>query len=286
MKLSDYQAKASRTVQRPGQELPDLAVHLLGLVGETGSIASEYKKLLRDGPAHLTAKSRLREELGDVLWYLATLATKLDLDLDDIATANLTKVTDRWRTSATADLFDEDCPTTEQLPRHARFTFATDRDQQTVTTRLLLEGEQVGNTLTDASHVDDGYRFHDVFHLAHAALLGWSPVLRKLLGRKRRSKPLIDVAEDGGRAIVAEEGVAHMVFAYAASHDYLRDIQRVDTVLLDLIRSSVGQLEVSVRRSADWEQAILAGYTAWNYLRDHDGGSVLIDLLDRKIIAE
>jgi hypothetical protein len=80
---------------------------------------------------------------------------------------------------------------------------------------------QVGDTLTDASFVADGYRFYDVFHLAHAAVLGWSPVSRSLLGRKRRSDPQIDEAEDGGRAIVIEEGIAALVFAYAASHNYL-----------------------------------------------------------------
>jgi hypothetical protein len=53
----------------------------------------------------------------------------------------------------------------------------------------------------------------DVFHLAYAAVLGWSPVTRKLLDRKRRSNPQVDLAEDGGRAIVIEEGIAAMAFA-------------------------------------------------------------------------
>lgn len=54
--------------QRPGGDLADVAVHLLGMIGETGSVATEYKKLLRDGPAHTASKARFREELGDVLW--------------------------------------------------------------------------------------------------------------------------------------------------------------------------------------------------------------------------
>jgi len=126
---------------------------------------------------------------------------------------------------------------------------------------------QVGDTLTDASFVADGYRFHDVFHLAHAAVLGWSPVSRSLLGRKRRSDPQIDEAEDGGRAIVIEEGIAALVFAYAASHNYLRDVQRVDNSLLETVRMLVAPLEVSVRSGADWERAILTGYRAWNQLQ-------------------
>ncbi len=42
----------------------------------------------------------MREELGDVLWYVAVLADQVGLDLDDIATANLSKVADRWRPSS------------------------------------------------------------------------------------------------------------------------------------------------------------------------------------------
>ena len=48
--------------------------------------------------------------------------------------------------------------------------------------------------MTGAAHnayVADGYRFHDVFHLACAAVLCWSPVTRRNLGRKRRTDPLI-----------------------------------------------------------------------------------------------
>ena len=47
-----------------------------------GELVSEYKKFLRDGDAHTLFKDRFAEELGDVLWYLANLATKLGLRLD------------------------------------------------------------------------------------------------------------------------------------------------------------------------------------------------------------
>jgi hypothetical protein len=57
------------------------------------------------------------------------------------------------------------------------------------------------------------------------------------------------------------------VFAYAASHNYLRDVQRVDNSLLETVRMLVAPLEVSVRSAADWERAILTGYRAWNQLQ-------------------
>jgi hypothetical protein len=66
------------------------------MAGEAGVGCAEYKKVLRDGPAHTAAKARIREELGDVPWYTATLATKLGLDLDDITRAILEKTRDRW----------------------------------------------------------------------------------------------------------------------------------------------------------------------------------------------
>ncbi|MFI0349933.1 hypothetical protein [Actinomadura sp. 9N407] len=62
-------------------------------------------------------------------------------------------------------------------------------------------------------------RMHDVFHLSYAAVLGWSPVMRSLMRRKRKSDPAIDEAEDGGRAIAIEEGISTMVFSYASRHN-------------------------------------------------------------------
>jgi NTP pyrophosphatase (non-canonical NTP hydrolase) len=115
------------TDQRVGHDLLDITVHLLGLLGEAGSVATEYKKHLRDGDAHTAWKSRMREELGDVLWYAATLASKLDLNLDDIAAANLHKTRDRWLRSDT-DPFDAHYPEQERLPLHAQLEFVPDTD--------------------------------------------------------------------------------------------------------------------------------------------------------------
>jgi NTP pyrophosphatase (non-canonical NTP hydrolase) len=114
MQLNEYQRAARRTDQRPEGDLTSVAIALLGLAGEAGSVAEEYKKYLRDGSAHKTSKVRLREELGDVLWYVAALATRFDLDLDDVAVANLSKVTDLWRPSGEIASFDDGFP--EQRP--------------------------------------------------------------------------------------------------------------------------------------------------------------------------
>lgn len=228
----------------------------------------------------------MREELGDVLWYVAALADRFGLDLDDIAAASLYKVADRWKpTPGEPLLFDGTYPPGEQLPRTARFTLTpqTGKNGRTVTT-LRCDGQLIGDPLTDASHIDDDYRLHDVFHISYAAVLGWSPVLRSLLKRKRKSNPHIDEAEDGGRAIAIEEGISALVFSYAARHQYLQDVRHVDRELLTTIGSMVSHLEVSTRRAADWEAAIITGFTAWRQLRVNGGhGNLDLDMHARTL---
>ena len=78
---------------------------MLGLAGETGQLLSEYKKHLRDGEAHRLFKERVSEELGDLLWYIANVASKFDLTLSEIAAANFAKVKARWATERTEPLY-------------------------------------------------------------------------------------------------------------------------------------------------------------------------------------
>lgn len=280
MEFHQYQQAALKTLQPTPSGIDPTLVPLLGLAGEVGSVISAFKKGLRDAPARRLTKAELREELGDLLWYMAVIASKWELDLEDVAAANLTKIADRWRpTPAELIPFDEDYPPTERLPRHAEFTFTLEQDSKSRTVVVLRrDGRRVGDPLTDASHVEDSYRFHDIFHLAYVAVLGWSPVMRALLACKRRSRPAIDEAEDGGRAIAIEEGVSALVFAYAARHDYLNGVQHLDQELLNTIGSMVAHLEVSAHRSADWERAILVGYQAWRHLRDNGGGAVELNM--------
>lgn len=277
MEFRRYQDVTRGTDQRPANELSDIAVHLLGLAGEAGSVASEYKKYLRDGPAHSWWKARMREELGDVLWYVSAIASHLDLDLDEIARANLEKTRGRWLGQA-ADSLDSNYPELERLPRSGRYDFrptVSETGRPAVT--LWFQGQQIGDQLTDASHIADGYRFHDVFHLAYAVLLGWSPVTRALLKRKRKSNPATDENEDGGRAVVVEEGVAALVFAYATQHAMLEGVTRLDQRLLETIELLVGATEVGVRTQAQWEKAILAGFGAFRYLSSAGSGAVIFD---------
>src|SRR3954463_13128358 len=89
MNLSEYQQLALRTDKAPAtagmSEDRGRLIPLLGLAGEAGELLAEYKKRLRDGPGHVLFVDRVAEELGDILWYVANLASKYDLSLDDLA---------------------------------------------------------------------------------------------------------------------------------------------------------------------------------------------------------
>src|SRR5579863_6066972 len=130
MDFDSYQKEALRTDRVPARDGSDnvlsLVVPMLGLAGETGQLLSEYKKHLRDGEAHRLFKERVSEELGDLLWYIANVASKFNLKLDEIAEANLSKVKARWATVHAEPLcFDASLPEGERLPR--RFEVELDR---------------------------------------------------------------------------------------------------------------------------------------------------------------
>jgi len=96
MELSDYQERSRATAVYPGAGA-NLLYPTLGLCGEAGEVAEKVKKMLRDDAGVLSPERRaaLAKELGDVLWYVAQVATEADLDLDAIAAGNLDKLLSR-----------------------------------------------------------------------------------------------------------------------------------------------------------------------------------------------
>jgi NTP pyrophosphatase (non-canonical NTP hydrolase) len=95
MELSEYQQLSRRTAQYPREAW--LAYPALGLAGEAGEVAEHAKKAIRDdeGSVNDARREAMAKELGDVLWYVAQLATELELDLDQIAQGNLEKLLSR-----------------------------------------------------------------------------------------------------------------------------------------------------------------------------------------------
>ena len=273
------------TRQTPVIETLNHIVPLLGLAGEVGELVSEYKKHLRDGASHQLYKEKVQEELGDILWYLADAADSFDLELDQVAEKNLAKCKERWGRSNGEERshFDAAFPAHERFPRTMDVLFIPLVHDGHYKVQMLTDGVPMGDPLTDNTYEEDGYRFHDVFHLTCMAKLGWSPVIRELKNLKRRSDPKVKEVQDGGRAQVIEEGISALAFAYAQEHGFLENVRAVDYNLLRTIKGMTKHLEVSACTPSEWESVLICAYNVWRELKRQDGGTVHLDLYSRTI---
>ncbi len=95
MTFNDYQNEAVKTAVYPDHL--EILYPALGLAGECGEVCEKVKKVFRDkeGVVSEETKTELAKELGDVLWYIANLATDLELTMDVIAETNITKLKSR-----------------------------------------------------------------------------------------------------------------------------------------------------------------------------------------------
>lgn len=288
MNLSRYQKLAIKT-DHTGSRFHQSAdrgksIALLGLAGEMGSLATIYKKYLRDGVAYRLHKPHIEEELGDLLWYLAALAHKFDLSLDDVAKKNLEKIQERWMDSANiAPCFDKKFPGKERLPRKFEIKMTEELVDGRYKAVMHFQGKKLGDPLTDNAIQPDGYRFHDAFHLAFLAITGWSPVIRALMHRKRKSKKEVDENQDGGRAIVIEEGIAALVFEYGFDNKLSTKEAIVDDEFLLTLKLMTRRLEVGTLPTLQWQKAILAGWRIFSQLNEWRSGLICCDL-DRQSI--
>lgn len=288
MQLDEYQREAIKSRRQPvADPNQHLIVSLLGLAGEAGELISEYKKYLRDGEKYAPLKERICEELGDILWYIASVADEFKLSLDAVGYENLRKIRDHWPGNAAKSgvAFDAGLAEGERLPKRLRVTFTDAEYEGAYKTRMHIAGMELGDPLTDNCYEEDGYRFHDIFHWACAAILGWSPVLRKLLHRKRKSNQKMDEVEDGARSASIEEGISALVFSYAADRGFLSGIVKIDSDLLRTIKGMTRHLEVSACSPGDWERTIIMTFDVWRRLNKDGGGTVDVDIAGRSITA-
>ncbi len=289
MNFNQYQDEANKTIQDyiDGKE-SNQVVPFLGLIGEAGSVITELKKNLRDGANYTNYKNKLQEELGDVLWYISTIATQNQIDLAEVAIGNLGKIKDRFdlEHSDKFIIYDAEYPEEEQFPREFEILFSVINDNGKEKVRITNNqtGKQLGDDITDNSHKDDGYRFHDIFHFGYVTYLGWSPVVRKLMGLKRRSDNAIDEIEDGARAAITEELVSLYVYSHGADHQLFKYSSSVDTEILKTVQKLVSGIEVKNCTQKQWETAIINSYKVYDELRTNQGGRVLVSIKNRKLI--
>ncbi|HEX8090948.1 MAG TPA: pyrophosphatase, partial [Blastocatellia bacterium] len=230
----------------------------------------------------------LSAHLVEILRAIVKAADEADISLQDAVTRNMAKVTGRWPPEEPkyTPLFDNIFDVDEQLPRRIVMFI----EEKVVGGKPFViqkcHGIKMGDRLTDNKTEQDDYRFHDVFHLAYAAVLGWSPVIRALFKLKRKSNPKIDENEDGARAILIEEGVATWIFNHGAKLNDFAGIRALDYHLLKAVKELVKGYEVENCPLWMWEEAILEGFRVFRFLKTHRKGVVTADLEARKITVE
>lgn len=298
MDLEDYMRRAA-TTDNLAEDGEAVRIALFGIAGEAGSVVSEAKKWFRDGGPLPNLQDCVREELGDLLWYIMLLARRLNIDLDEVVEQNLAKNSELWLPLSSFPLpdYDNHSYDNQKLMRQMRIRFEEGKSGDIPVVRIKYEGElwerikrelerkksinQLGDALDDNARSDDRYRYHDIIHLAHATVLGWSPVLRAMMGAKRRDVGDCDRVEDGARAMALEEGLAAFVFNYMESCEFATDAIGWD--LLKHVRITVKALEVANQPLAAWKSAYTQAFNIFQEVKVKKEGVVECDLDKREL---
>ena len=215
--------------------------------------------------------------------YLHALDAARVPSFAEVVRRNIAKTKGRFLTPHFADMptFDERFPEDQRLPQ--QFEITIDQRGKSARSYLRMNGVFIGDPLTDNILDPDGYRFHDVFHFAHAAILHWSPTFRALIKHKRKDDPIVDEAQDSGRATVVEEGLTAWIFARAKELDFFAGQTAVSFDLLKTVQQFVSGYEVEACPLSLWEIAILKGYEAFRQVKLNSGGVIACDRSNRTI---
>lgn len=257
---------------------------LLQLAGEVGLLMSDHEA------GHLANnQAALAGRLVAIMRTLIQAATEAGVTLEAAAVKNLSKIFDRWpRERCYPNPLDGSADAEEQLPRDLYVdVFERNVRGQTYVFQRC-NGLNIGDRLTDNAVTADDYRFHDVFHYAYVAVLTWSPVIRTLFSLKRKSDPKIDEAQDGARATLIEEGVTTWIFGQATALNLFADVKTGELPfdMLKHVRQFVAGYEADQLPLWLWEDAILQGYAAFRFLREHRRGRLHIDASHRRLMIE
>ena len=182
----------------------DAISEALHLAGAAGALLATLQRQTQNVAA---------SQLDTILRALLRVSSAVQVDMQEAAQANVQKTRSRWpAVREFAPLFDNAVDDEERLPRALSVEFRQLHRAGKQVVLLRCNGLNLGDRLTDNIEEPDFYRFHDIFHLAHAVYLGWSPILRVLLNCKRKSDPKVDENQDGARARITEEAVSAIVF--------------------------------------------------------------------------
>lgn len=292
-KISDYQKLAFHTARTDGGTLLTVCAAVLTQLG-----AQLMRHILPQNELEINTELRdrpIETILGGIAWHLCAIASLYELDMDEVADANVRKASARGDDRPTP-LHDRGSPAREQLPRNFYIDFQSVSDD---TSQMFWNGDPLGDPLKDQHYEADGYRFHDVLHLANAACLGWSPVLRDLMRIKRDSCPRTKQAQDSGRSAVVEELVIKFIHWEAARrakelHSNIPADERplfpkdeeIPFSLLKQVRELTVGHEVYDNKFWEWERAVREGYRVFQQLRRYKEGRVFVDLNKRNLRFE
>ncbi len=273
-------------VSAQSEPTPAFETTLLQLASAVGALVSDHQAGTLENNQAAVAK-----HLIAVLCILIQAADEAGVTLDHAAKGNLDKIFDRWpRNREYPTPFDDAFPEYEQLPRQITIEIfehpAMREDQSFVMQRC--NGINIGDRLTDNIMTPDDYRFHDVFHYAYTAVLGWSPVTRALFRVKRKSQDRVDEGQDGARAILIEEGIATWIFGQAKPLHFFEGMKPGDLSfgLLKTVHQFVAGYEGGRCPLWLWEEAILQGYAAFRFLKEHRRGQVHMEMAERQLTIE
>jgi NTP pyrophosphatase (non-canonical NTP hydrolase) len=214
-------------------------------------------------------------------WYLKGLKAA-GMPFAQVAEYNIAKTRGRFLEADDAKLptFDDAFEAEERIPAHFEITISQRKSGKSY---MQWHGVFIGDPLTDNICDEDGYRFHDVFHFAHASILHWSPTFRALIKHKRKSNPIIDETQDGGRAIVVEEGLTAWIFSRAKQLGFFESQSSVSFDMLKTVQQFVRGYEVEECPLKLWEHAILQGYEVFRRVRANNGGTIIGDRETRTV---
>lgn len=279
-----FEALQPHTIVRSAAPIPQFEETLLALAAEVGAMVADHRNA-----ALVPGGEALARRLTEVFKLLLKASREAGLTLEGAAVKNQHKILGRWPEEKVYPVAaDADKDPDEQLPRR----MVIEVFEKTVGDRPFVfqrcNDLFIGDRLTDNAHEPDDYRFHDVFHYAFVAVLGWSPVVRSLLRLKRKSDAKLDETEDGARAILIEEGISTWVFGMARPLDYFRDMGagELPLDLLKQVHQFVQGYEPQDYPLWVWEEAILQGYAAFRFLQEHRRGRVIIDFGNRQLHIE
>lgn len=248
---------------------------------------SDTQLLFNDLIIHTTSLSKdtTSEKIERFLNTYLKMMDFLNLDLLSIVENNTFKIRNRFVPIKELHLpllsFDSTFSKDEQLPVEFEVHIVEKPNGKAY---LKWNDVFIGSALNDNHQENDNYKYHDVFHLAFAAILHWSPTFRALIKHKRKSDPSIDETQDSGRPIVIEEGLSAWLFSISKQRgiDFTKE-SSISYDLLKTIQIFIRGYEVERCPLQLWVKAIIQGYTVFNQVVANKGGIIIGNRRERTL---